>query len=82
MPKFQYLHFTAGSEVLQEQLNIHGADGWRLHSCDPVTAVVEDNRGVILFVVVMDKMTSDESNAHSTGDTTVDSESTAMKMSG
>jgi hypothetical protein len=32
---FEYKHFVASpGEALATQLNAHGAEGWRLHTCD------------------------------------------------
>jgi hypothetical protein len=53
--QIKYLHFVcAAGEELQNRLTEHGAEGWRLHTCDPVPTVGPNGSGTLNAFVVMD----------------------------
>lgn len=55
--KFAYRHFVVASEELETVLNEHGANGWRLHTCEPVASTGDDGETKLFMAVVMDKAT-------------------------
>ena len=61
---FEYKHFIVGTGLLERDLNQYGADGWRLHTCEPL-AIVNDGVSILQFVVVMDRIVIDQSPAES-----------------
>ncbi len=59
---FQYLHFICPTNDLQERLNNRGEEGWRLHTCEPVSLMRGGNSDLFL-VVVMDRVVAESSSA-------------------
>ena len=59
--QIEYIHFVCeAGEELQALLTEHGANGWRLHTCDPVSTVGQSGSGTLKAFVVMDKQIFDE----------------------
>lgn len=69
---FQYKYFTESVLTLDGTLNYWGAEGWRLHTCEPVT----DKFGYRAAFVVMDRLVVSEEDEQGESDT----EEPAMKM--
>ena len=58
--KFIYRSFECSPEELEALLNEAGAEGWRLHTCDPIGVVGVEGVGSLLYCVVMDQILMDE----------------------
>ena len=56
MPIFKYLSFVCEADQLEARLNEYGAQGWRLHTCEPVATVGPSGSGVLNAFVVLDMM--------------------------
>ena len=51
---FLYKTFICDDDELSNELNVAGAEGWRLHTCEPVVIAGAEGIGSLRFVVVMD----------------------------
>ena len=60
MTEFQYINFLCEQTQLEPLLNQYGSDGWRLHTCEPVTNTGPFGPGVLQAFVVMDRMFAPE----------------------
>ena len=54
MTQYAYLHFICDATELQEKLSFHGAEGWRLHTCEPIRTTGPAGSGLLQAFVVMD----------------------------
>lgn len=52
---FEYLHFVCESSELQAELNRLGGESWRLHTCEPLVEIHDDEE-ILRLVVVMDRI--------------------------
>lgn len=55
MPIFKYLHFVCEQPDLQDLLSRYGAEGWRLHTCEPVATIGPYGSGALNVLIVMDR---------------------------
>ena len=53
--KFAYRSFECSPEDLEALLNEAGAEGWRLHTCDPIGVVGVEGIGSLVYCVIMDQ---------------------------
>jgi hypothetical protein len=60
MPVFKYINFLCEQTELETRLNEYGAEGWRLHTCEPVATMGEKGSGLLYAFVVLDKMVQPE----------------------
>lgn len=51
---FLYKSSTCEEEELETRLNQHGAEGWRLHTCEPFVIQGVVGVGSLKYAVVMD----------------------------
>jgi hypothetical protein len=51
---FEYLTFFAEESELASRLSEAGAEGWRLHTCDTVSAVGVTGVSSVKYLIVMD----------------------------
>ncbi len=60
MTKFLYIHFLCEQEELQDLLTLRGAEGWRLHTCEPVILQGQYGSSIMNVLVVMDQAFQEE----------------------
>jgi len=58
--RFKYRHFLCFQDELQSFLDTYGAQGWRLHTCDPVLPMGLHGSGSLQAFVVMDQIVDEE----------------------
>lgn len=60
MQKFKYYSFKCFEEDLETMLEPLGADGWRLHTCEPFMTTGAEGSGPLEVFCVLDKCYVDE----------------------
>ncbi len=53
---FQYNAFQCDSDEVHNALNVLADDGWRLHTCDPVTIRGGEGVDSLFFWIVMERL--------------------------
>jgi hypothetical protein len=57
--RYKYIHFVCEQDALDARLNQYGAEGWRLHTCEPVATVGISGTGTLHAFVVLDRIDED-----------------------
>jgi hypothetical protein len=67
----EYTSFVCEQTDLEVRLNVAGREGWRLHTCEPISTVGPSGSGLLSAFVVMDRVVehnSDPEDFSSTGE--------------
>lgn len=60
MTQFLYHTFVCDHDELEPKLNELGAQGWRLHTCEPVVTIGPQGTGLLKTLIVLDMMVVEE----------------------